>query len=113
MSFLLRRSGIRLGPEGNARNEIVGKHGADHAIVNVTSGLGFVPAAKMPVLPRNCASRYLECADESLVTLRSPTSEVHVRGAIGAAERRPQTTKNESATSRKLNGVFAASPREK
>jgi hypothetical protein len=36
----------------------------------------------------------------------------HARGSIGAPKRRPQATKSASATSRKLNGVFAASPRE-
>ncbi|XXT55361.1 hypothetical protein WMF28_22730 [Sorangium sp. So ce590] len=33
------------------------------------------------------------------------------RGAIGAFDRRPHATNSESATSRKLNGAFAASPR--
>src|SRR5262249_45334923 len=36
----------------------------------------------------------------------------HARGAMGAFERRPHATRSESATSKKLNGVFAASPRE-
>src|SRR5262249_40360769 len=37
----------------------------------------------------------------------------HARGGMGARERPPQAANSASATRRKLNGVFAASPREK
>src|SRR5882757_792765 len=41
------------------------------------------------------------------------TSAIHERSEIGAFERRPHATKSASATRKKLNGVFAASPRER
>lgn len=43
---------------------------------------------------------------------RGPLS-AHARGAIGAFERRPHATKRASAARRALNGVLAASPRER